>query len=355
MSTPSNQHSRIPSLDGLRAISILFVLLGHLSGSHGFADVHWLERLLGNYAELGVRVFFVISGFLITSLLIDEEKKTGTVSLKQFYFRRTMRIFPAFYAFIAAMALADWLGFISLRENDVLAALTYTTNYHRDRAWQLGHTWSLSVEEQFYLLWPFVVRAFGTRRAMWVAAAMLVVAPLCRVGTKYLFSSTLGVGETFQTVADSIAVGCLLAGWGPSLRALPSYQKLQRSPWFWLMPFVVIASNVNPIFTVRWLVGETIMNFGIALIIDRVVNREGAVQRFLNLRPLVFVGTLSYSLYLWQQPFLNRNSDAWSSHFPFSLLLTIGAAAISFFLIERPCLKLRQRMEKRWWPQPTSS
>src|SRR5437764_10948892 len=111
---------RIPSLDGLRAVSILFVLAGHLSGTQGFPTLP--HALSGNLAVFGVRVFFVISGFLITSLLLDEESRTGTVSLRRFYFRRTMRIFPPFYTYVACIALASALGWVELRDYDLLSA-----------------------------------------------------------------------------------------------------------------------------------------------------------------------------------------------------------------------------------------
>src|SRR5687767_341370 len=132
---------RIRSLDGLRAVAILLVLLAHLPHSLAAAPA-WTERL-APLGLLGVRVFFVISGFLISSLLFAELEKSGGISLKRFYFRRTLRIFPAFYVYIAAIAVAAALGYVVLLPNDVLAAVTYTTNYHRDRSWYLGHAWSL--------------------------------------------------------------------------------------------------------------------------------------------------------------------------------------------------------------------
>ena len=146
--------AHIPSLDGLRAISISLVLFGHLVGTRNFGRP---DPGLGDVAHLGVVVFLVISGFLITSLLLKEHAHTGTVSLKLFYARRSLRIFPASYAFLACVGLL-WLGgTIHLRPADIWHAASYTVNYVENTSWEVAHLWSLSIEEQFYLLWPFAL------------------------------------------------------------------------------------------------------------------------------------------------------------------------------------------------------
>jgi len=155
--------SHLPSLDGLRALSIGLVLLGHLSGTKGFVRVN---LGIGDYAHLGVVVFFVISGFLITRLMLSEHAKDGCVSLKLFYARRALRLFPAAYAFIACVCLLWATGVVHLQARDIWHACTYTVNFEPGRSWQIGHLWSLSVEEQFYLIWPctFVSAAIRKRR-----------------------------------------------------------------------------------------------------------------------------------------------------------------------------------------------
>jgi len=324
---------RIPSLDGLRALSIAFVLCAHAAGTPGFPPLPgWME----GSALFGVRVFFVISGFLITTLLLSEVKKTGTVSLPHFYLRRTLRIFPPFYAYVALVALAGALGWIQLREYDILAAVTYTTNYHHDRSWYLGHAWSLAVEEQFYLLWPFLLKFAGVRRAAGIAIATIIAAPLLRIGLLVAAPSFRpGIGETFPTVADAIATGCLLACMRDRIGAL-----------FWVIPAVAMASAAVPSAKVDALAGQTITNLGIALAIERFVRfPDTAFGRVLNFRPIVFVGVLSYSLYLWQQLFLNRHAASWMTAFPVNLALAFVVAVGSYYLIERPALRLRSRIE----------
>ena len=132
---------RIPSLDGVRAISILLVVLGHLAKSRHAPQIFWEY-----YADTGVRIFFVISGFLITTILSKEHTRTSTISLRTFYLRRAYRIFPAAVVFILVMVVAYWR---ELRWYNIAAAFLYVANFDYTRPWIFGHLWSLSVEEQF--------------------------------------------------------------------------------------------------------------------------------------------------------------------------------------------------------------
>ena len=138
---------RIPSLDGLRAISITLVILSHL--------VKWKHislEVLGSYGALGVHVFFVLSGYLITNLLLHEYERSSTISLRDFYIRRAYRIFPAAFVFLVVVIILYWQ---QIRWYHAAAALLYVANMDMARPWIFGHLWSLSIEEQFYLLWPF--------------------------------------------------------------------------------------------------------------------------------------------------------------------------------------------------------
>ena len=170
-------HRQIASLDGLRAISIGFVIFAHLSGTQFFPSFVVARRSFGNY---GVRIFFVISGFLITTLLLQELASSGRISLKRFYLRRVFRILPAKYFYILATLIATLIGWIHVSGNDFMHALTYTANYDFDRSWYVTHLWSLAVEEQFYLIWPAVLALAGSRKGMLVAASMIAVSPLLR-------------------------------------------------------------------------------------------------------------------------------------------------------------------------------
>ena len=337
----------IPGLDGLRGLSIALVFAGHLGGGRGFlpADV---MRHFGDLANLGVRVFFVISGFLITGLLIRETEAKGRISLGEFYYRRAFRILPAFYTFLAAAAIAQALGVISLKSGDLVHAATFTTNYHHDRAWWLGHIWSLSVEEQFYLLWPAAILWFGERRALHGAVAVIFIAPVIRLLALALWPDAPdAVGEAFPTIADTIATGCLFAALAPRLRRTPTAHRVLTSRWFFLVPALAFALNLKAGGRLSAGVCETVINLCIGLCVVRASTvTTGAAARLLNAAPLAFVGRLSYSLYLWQQPFLNRHASAAAMTFPLNVALAISCATMSFYLVERPCLALRDRHRK---------
>ena len=160
----------IPALDGIRCVAISLVVLAHAAGTRNFTGLEVALEPLGN---LGVRIFFVLSGFLISTLLFSELDARGSISLKGFYTRRFFRIFPAYYSFLFVIALLSAGGFVALHDNDLLHAFSYTSDYYRERSWLVGHTWSLSVEEQFYLLWPLVIVLAGREGALRGAAAVV--------------------------------------------------------------------------------------------------------------------------------------------------------------------------------------
>ena len=349
MKTPS-QH-RIPSLDGLRALSIGLVLLGHGAGTGGFFSQSTLSPL-GDTANLGVRVFFVISGFLITTLLLDEMERTGTISLRMFYFRRTMRIFPAAYVLIGCVWAASATGWTHVTSPDVWHAFSYTMNYSPDRSWDLGHLWSLSLEEQFYLTWPAALWLAGRKRGFWTVLAVCAVCPVVRIVIWLFFPAGRPyIGNAFFTEADSVATGCLLAIARGRLEANFTYRRIAGSRWLIILPVLILPVNRiqadHP--RIGFLVGETILNFLIALVVHAaILAAQSPAGRILNSRPLVYLGTLSYSIYLWQQIFMNRAGAALLNSFPFNMAAVFLAGAVSYHLVESPCLRFRSQLEKYW-------
>jgi peptidoglycan/LPS O-acetylase OafA/YrhL len=337
---------RIPSLDGLRAVSILFVLYGHAVGTIGFP----VARLHLGLAEAGVRIFFIISGFLITRLMLQELEDAGTVSLTGFYRRRILRIFPAFYVYALVAGALLLFGVLAFPGRDLLYAATYTINYVTSRPWHLGHLWSLAVEEQFYLLWPFTLFFLGRRRALGAAAIALLLAPVVRVGQFYFLPShRAGITEEFHTILDCIATGCLLAGSRDWLWGKDSYRRFLTSWQFWLAPVAMIFSvivSVHPM--IKWIIGIPIFNLATAVSIDRWTRFPDSdpFARMLNWKPVAFVGVLSYSLYLWQQPFINRYAHHLWNRFPINIALAFLAALISYYFVEKPFLALRHKVPK---------
>ncbi|MFL5363128.1 MAG: acyltransferase family protein [Myxococcales bacterium] len=347
----SSSNSRIASVDGLRAISIGLVIFGHLVGTSSF-PIHatvWAPFL----SSVGVRVFFVVSGFLITGLLLAEREKHGSIRLSRFYFRRVFRILVPYYVFLAVAALAAREGFIKLGPGDMGYALAYASNYHWHGTWAFGHTWSLAVEEQFYLLWPALLVLVGVRRSMLAALAYLAIAPCWRIVLWYFFpGSHDGIGHTFGTVADSIAAGCVLAGMRHRFWQDSRYRAFLASRWFVVVPLVVVASvAVQERARLAFTVGAVIVNVGVMLCLDRCLRfPDAASTRFLSTRPLVIIGQASYSIYLWQQLFLDRSSASWTASFPVNLLFVVVVGTIARVLIEKPSLTARMRLEG-WFEQ----
>ena len=337
----------IPSLDGLRAISILLVITFHLIGG---------ERFNGAFAglgNLGVRVFFVISGFLITGLLLKEMEKTGSINLKKFYVRRALRIFPAFYFLLATIGVCSAAGLVQLQRWDLIEAATYTINYFPgwSNSIYVRHIWSLAVEEQFYLLWPAVLLTAGRRRGMLIAASVLLLAPCLRLAYWLFLPSVRGlIDRRFETVADALATGCVLAGAQRSIASLCGYNRFLKSGFFFCVPAVVFLDNIllgsRPRLTYG--IGITILNLGIALCIDRWTRYpDGVVGAILNFGPISTIGVLSYSIYLWQQPFLDADHVFSAVSLLISLLAVAMCSTGSFLFIEQPFQRLRARLVDR--------
>lgn len=337
---------RIPSLDGLRAVSISLVIAWHIALRVDLPLFRNLWRI--DAGNLGVRVFFVISGYLITTLLLVEHERSGAISLPHFYYRRTLRIAPALLAFLIGMGIVAGLGLLpsGLRVRDLLVAGTYTANYLPTSP-LVAHTWSLAVEEQFYLLWPGLLVFLGVQRGFRVALAMLFIAPVLR--TLALHSSVWPDNPryAFECVADALATGCLLSRFRTMLWANARYRRLLCSREFRCWPVAVALIAFG---TVRWptvgaVVGISLLNISVGMGIDWSLRfPETFPARFLNFAPVVYVGTLSYSLYLWQQPFLSTHLR-WP--LPVSLLALALTALASFYLVEKPALRMRSRYERR--------
>lgn len=341
--------SRIPSLDGLRAVSIALVMVGHSADSNSALSFMNHFSHLGNF---GVRCFFVISGFLITTLLLKERGKTGSISMKGFYIRRALRIFPPSLAYIGIIAACYWLGWLTLKPGDLIHAITYTMNYHLRRAWWLDHLWSLSVEEQFYILWPGLLWLAGNRRGLKVAWGVVVIVPIVRAIMWFVFhASDSAMTKHFEANADALSMGCLLSMNFNRLGAIDWYRKLQSSWFYWIIALGLVLGGhglfaLNP--ASFYILGQSIANLGTALCIDWSIRNYGrGVGRLLNWAPIVYVGALSYSLYLWQNAFLNPDWDAWPAKLPISLLFALGLAIASYYIVEQPFLRLKTIIQRR--------
>ncbi|WP_417473660.1 acyltransferase family protein [Luteimonas mephitis] len=352
----------IPSIDGMRAISIAMVLVAHSASTQNVPAVFDIP-VFTSLGNVGVRFFFVISGFLITTLLLRDVDRYGRIRLPVFYTRRMLRIMPAAMAYIWAMWCLYLFGVIDLRFQSMseteaasavpglLHALTFTYNYTLDYSWYYNHLWSLSVEEQFYLLWPFVLVYLGVARGTRVALGALLVVPVVRL-LMHLYGDTpeLALSRHFQAVCDSVATGCLGALFYNRLADNRLFVALTRWP---AIPLggLCIAVGYGIAFVSRpaaYVFGQSLANLGIIMLLLHVIRHpHGVAGCVLNSRPFVAVGILSYSLYLWQEPFLYFRGEGWATAFPQNLALAFAAALCSYYLVERPFLALKDRIGAR--------
>jgi peptidoglycan/LPS O-acetylase OafA/YrhL len=341
------------ALDGLRGISIIAVVWHHAAG-------HDLPGVLGR-GYLGVHLFFAISGLLITTLLLREQSRSGTISLRNFYIRRTLRIFPAYYAVIVVYAvlvfLVDRHSAAGIRFfSNLPYFLTYTSNWYVIKAnWFLGYeriifyyAWSLATEEQFYLFWPSVVRI---ARRWYAPIAFMILLMACgevsrwAIATRRLDPSPLAV-RMISSVATPICMGCLAAY---LLHREAGYRFARRiAGQSWSAPLAVVFLVAVCSFEAPMLLVAAAMTF---LVTACVVRPDNALRRVLEQRVLTYVGTVSYGMYLLHMLAINavhrmlpRVSPVAS--FALALPLAVLLAGLSYRYFEQRFLALKERFTR---------
>ncbi|HWE02047.1 MAG TPA: acyltransferase [Tepidisphaeraceae bacterium] len=350
---------RVPGLDALRAGSIILVLAAH-SIRAAYFEPRWLHS--GPLGFAGVDVFFVISGFLITLLLCREKSRTGDISLKGFYYRRALRILPAYFVFLAALFVAMRIGWEHVAREDWIAALTYTMNWRSDPAWAIGHIWSLSAEEQFYFLWPPLMMLLSHKSARRLLLACIVAGPFYRVAMRVLVAKIPLLhphdalySTSFPARLEPIAAGCLLA-----LLAIHPGSRRFLNRWCTARAAAIalaILAGCVAVSSYARIVGlvfrPTVSACAIPIILWFCANARGTLARILAWRPAVALGVLSYSIYLWQQPFLSQEHPGFRLfRFPIGIGFALGAGILSYLIVERPFLKLKDRQAGRTSPAP---
>lgn len=355
LSQMSARPGLIPSLDGLRATAILLVVLSHI------VRPTWIEQ------ALGVTIFFFISGFLITRLLLAEGKENGAISLIAFYARRLLRLYPALLVFLAAVLIYVAAIGHEFSSVEFAAGLFYFTNYFT--AWleinggqsslPASHLWSLAVEEHFYLLFPLllmIVRVPASR----VKAALVVIVGCLVLRVIYLLAVPGIAGMTViqqnsETRFDSIAYGCLLALMCEVDRGRAVIRFVSRPAFLWLAVVVIAAIAYRGLLP-KWFDLSLRYSFqGVALfvVVAGILFSPGNgwLKRLLNHPIAVWIGTISYSLYLWHVLVI-VGGERWlpvdrPAQIAIEFTLSFAAAALSFYLVERPFRALRNRLRPR--------
>ncbi len=344
-----------PALDGIRGLAILLVFLSHAS----------LQSMGGGF--VGVDLFFVLSGFLITALLLEEWRDTGRISLKSFYARRAIRLLPALVLMLITVVLVSSLieprwKTAQFRTSGWMTLLYVANWFTVERKFpspELAHTWSLSVEEQFYIVWPIILSLLLRSRATKAAVLGLVAASVVGVAGLRLFLWTTSgswVRGYFgsDTHADGLLSGAMVAmimtwGWGPrspgTIRVLNGVSTLALG----LVPIFVVA--VRPMDGRLYDGGYLGVNLAIASVVMAAVSSPWAPLRLLLESAAVrWIGRISYGVYLWHMP-----AFWWVRRMQvppglrsgiLAFILTLSIAAVSFYALERPLLRLKRRFER---------
>jgi peptidoglycan/LPS O-acetylase OafA/YrhL len=294
---------------------------------------------------VGVDIFFVISGFLITTLMLRERERTGGLNVRGFYARRLFRIVPAYVALLVTVLVLTMFGAAQLGARDWVAATTYTVNFLHKPAWEVGHAWSLSIEEHFYLAWPLLMAA-ALPLARRAALACLALCFGLRWVILLAFPQYTQMAELWTfTRIDAIATGCVLAFLACDPRWRARLDRLSDSNLTLLAVGLCLAGSLALSASAKFGVGVaySLNAVCIAILLWAAVRRSGSrVGRILNHWTLQSIGVASYSLYLWQQLFLDHGQTGFVHRFPQNVVFAVIAAVLSYRLIERPFLALKQ-------------
>jgi peptidoglycan/LPS O-acetylase OafA/YrhL len=349
-----------PSLDGIRGWAVLMVMAYHLDSGGVFS---------GGF--IGVDIFFVLSGFLITTLLIEEWTTRGRIDLRSFYIRRALRLFPAFVcvvAFASALILAH--DFLGSEDGDstplgrtLLTSFGYLNNWVAAFNWwslgPLNHTWSLAVEEQFYLLWPAALLiALRLRISPRLLSFVVLAGIFASVVLRYFLWPDIDDFNRATFGLDANAASLLI---GAFLALIATQGLLPDGRWFvLLMRSAAFASGAGLVYFV--LTGTRAMPFlraggyaavaiaAVVIICLTLVDQSILVRAAFNNQPIMYIGSISYGLYLWHDPIyriLFARSLPGVVDYPLRLILSFAAAICCFYIIERPFLRLKSRFGTR--------
>jgi peptidoglycan/LPS O-acetylase OafA/YrhL len=344
---------KIPQLDAVRGIAVLLVLLHN---TDVYPSLHL--GIISRNGWMGVDLFFVLSGFLITGILLDAKQSDGY--FKNFYARRCLRIWPLYYSALIFMFVivpllrpsethaifearsSPWWAYPLFLQNFLVPIPSSATGL-------LGVTWSLAVEEQFYLVWPLVVRFCTEGQLRRIAIAIICLSPALRF---YLSLHQVNIYSNTFCRLDGLMAGALLAVVMRSPRFHPS--KFVTKAWILFLVSVPLALGIE-IFHARWIGFSVVAAASVSFVYLALFSTQTWFQAILTNRFLVYTGTISYGIYLLEKIPLDVVKVLHLDKHPFLCLsLTTGAtyvlAAISWKFLERPFLKLKRNFEARKLP-----
>ena len=357
-----------PELDGLRFVAFLAVYIEHtvgfgVGGSHNHLP-NWLGDLLGAIGlagTFGVDLFFVLSSYLITELLLRELSLRGQLDVKAFYMRRLLRIWPLYFFFVffaygltyvvpsEGLTWKHLLGFLAFYGNWVYFLIPVPT--------VAGPLWSISLEEQFYLTWPWLIRRATPRELAALCMGMMLVALFVRIAMGILHPYEDWVSKNSFTRIDGIAVGGLIA---VSLRGrLPNWRTGARMALFAICTGTLLAIAYGfglfslPVALLPLALGWPLAAIACGGMLLAVLGDTGGFTALLRSAPIVYLGRISFGLYVYHELLLlagdrlfpghSSSSTQMMAYFLFGLLGTMPLAALSYRWLESPFLRLRRR------------
>jgi len=353
--TPPLRLGYRPELDGVRGISILLVYIHHL----------YYPMIPGGF--LGVDIFFVLSGFLITSLLVEEWSRDGSISLKDFYIRRVLRLIPALFLVILIIG-GFALTFLDKRRaietyQGIGLTLSYVSNWlyafnNFSANNPLGQTWSLAIEEQFYLTWPLLLSLalrFKLRRrlVLYIIALIIAIIALHRKMLVEHWATVLRLYHASDTRADMLLIGCLL-GLLVSWNLLPHNRRLEISLKVLSVLAIIflgymVGTKCREDMMLYQCGGFTLVALSIGLILTVVVIwPPKVVLSVLRFAPLVWIGRISYGLYLWHWPvrwfvYTKNGLPTSVGQLLIVVVLSLSLTTLSYYFVEKPFLRWKKR------------
>lgn len=342
--------THIKGFNALRAFSVILVVLTHLDLSDWIPNTDFVMTRVWPLisGDFGVQVFFVLSGFLITRILLNQHAKQGKINFKNFFARRFLRLLPPLLVFFIMIGTANLFGYLTNAGDSMLYAVFYIYNYvpHRLYSLEMGHLWSLGVEEQFYLIWPFVLTVFTQVSRLLFFILTLIIA--CSI--VILFYQTFSLSESyfvkrwFIPASCPILVGCLGAVFNQfffsGMRSL-----MQRKV---VVGALIILAYTFPLYAPEFFIPLGILIQSIAIICLLLLiyhSQETKLVQALEFRPLAYIGIISYGIYVYQGFFLRTGggSELWFQQFPVNILFTSVFAVLSYEWVEKPILRLKRK------------
>ena len=340
----------IKGFDTLRGISIILVLLTHLGLYHHLPENDLIRGRVWSLISggTGVRIFFTLSGFLITKILLHELNEFNSINFKYFYVRRFLRLLPPLILFYLAIGILMHFRMIQTTSVGFFFSLFYLYNFVPNifHTGELGHTWSLAVEEQYYLIWPFIISFFNKKQGFIFILLVLVTSIISvYIFPELTFTSNYKSSRWFIPAVAPIIIGSFFAWLIDKNNKIYSSYFRHKKTLLWVGIILFLCPLYSPILKLSFLFQST----GVSIILIWILfNQQSKVTSILNNRLLSYIGSISYGIYVYQGLFLRTgpSGNLWIQEFPQNIALTFLTAIVSFYFLEKPILKLKKKYKR---------